>query len=183
MSKQATNVIDVDKFTKGLRSFAKANVLFLNTAWAAHSTFTGEALKADSQPTKRFAAHIQSFREVLMSKDEGSPRQVWDETGAGSDGSYRGYVTHMCHAIVGIARLGEDAEAATFKALCAAGKPPAKQPGGKDAKDGEDTLGDLLAKAESLLKRAPRKDPSKWDCEATQFLGEFIAALAEGGDE
>jgi hypothetical protein len=36
----------------------------------------------------------------------------------------------------------------------------------------------LLKTAEQLLKRAPRKNPTKWDAECAQFLGEFIAALA-----
>lgn len=190
MSKQ---IIDRKAFAKGITKVAKAQgTLFLETAWAANDSFgKRKALTAAGKPTKALLNHIAQFRDELMEGATAAerkaedwepnldlPRDAWNAEGVGSDSAFRGWVTQMCHAIAGIPVLGEDAEHASFKALANAGRAvTAKQKPEKDSKDGEDTMGDLLKVAEQLMGRAPRKNPTKWDRDAIQFLGDFIAAL------
>lgn len=175
MSKQ---VIDISRFRKGIKAYATKGALFMETALEAYESAPATPFKKDGAPTKAFLDHIEAFRELLMQKGEDTPRQDWEDAGQ-PDSSYRGYVTHMKNAIVGIALNPDDFSEMSFKALAAAGKallnPPKPKGEGK-----ENPLDDLLPRAEALLKAAPRgKSASKFDREVSQFLADMVAAYAK----
>lgn len=185
---------DRSAFASAVAGFAAKGSVFLDAAFASASDFTAKPFKANGSLTKAAQSHLEGFRTILMDgateserkADDWQPkadsaRDQWNASGMASDSAYRGFATHTVNAVVGIWLDPEGAEHKKLQRLADEGKAflqPAKPPG-KDKSNGEDTMAELLKTAMDLMKRAPRKEPTKWDKEATQFLGEFIAALSK----
>jgi len=172
----AKSIINTAQFIANLRKFAKSNALFLITAREAAKSGPAKPLRKDGTPTVAALEHVDGFRALLMEKGEGCPRTIWEELGAGTDSSYRGYVTHMAQATVGIWVSGDDAADMTFNALCKAGKAALGKP---KAADKENPLDAYVEAAAKLVAAAHRSEAAAWAPEALAHLQAFVAEFTK----